>query len=170
MYSLSCVQLCNSMDSSPPGFSVHGDSPDNTGVGCHAHLWGIFPTQVSCITHGFFTIWATREAQEYWSGKPIPSAGDLPDPGIEPGSPALQADSLPAELWPFIIRIFPWRIRENRIGLGLSHQWLWTVFPWSPAATHGYSPHSWIAEAWALSKPFEFLSEGNMQGIWGDMS
>ena len=31
-------------------------------------------------------------------GKPIPSPGDLPDPGIEPGSPALQADSLPAEL------------------------------------------------------------------------
>ena len=39
----------------------------------------------------------TREAQEYWSGWPIPSPGDLPDPGIEPGSPALQADSLPAE-------------------------------------------------------------------------
>ena len=40
----------------------------------------------------------TREAQEYWSGQPIPSPGDLPDPGIEPGSPALQAESLPAEL------------------------------------------------------------------------
>ena len=35
---------------------------------------------------------------EYWSGSPIPSPADLPDPGIEPGSPALQADSLPAEL------------------------------------------------------------------------
>ena len=34
---------------------------------------------------------------EYWSGKPFPSLGDLPDPGIEPGSPALQADSLPSE-------------------------------------------------------------------------
>ena len=33
--------------------------------------------------------------QEYWSGLPFPSPGDLPDPGIEPGSPALQADSLP---------------------------------------------------------------------------
>ena len=36
--------------------------------------------------------------QEYWSGLPFPSPGDLPDPGIEPRSPALQADSLPVEL------------------------------------------------------------------------
>ena len=36
--------------------------------------------------------------QEYWSGVPFPSPGDLPNPGIEPGSPALQADSLLTEL------------------------------------------------------------------------
>ena len=71
--------------------------------------WGAMPssrglsqtrdwTQVSCIAGGFFTIWATREAREYWSGQPIPSPVDLPDPGIELGSPALQVDSLPAEL------------------------------------------------------------------------
>ena len=35
---------------------------------------------------------------EYWSGLPFSSPGDLPDPGIDPGSPALQADSLPTEL------------------------------------------------------------------------
>ena len=35
---------------------------------------------------------------EYWSGYPIPSPGDLPDPGIEPGFPTLQADSLPTKL------------------------------------------------------------------------
>ena len=35
--------------------------------------------------------------QEYWSGLPFPSPGDLPNPGIEPGSPALQAESLPTE-------------------------------------------------------------------------
>ena len=35
--------------------------------------------------------------QEYQSGLPCPLPGDLPDPGIEPGSPALQADSLPPE-------------------------------------------------------------------------
>ena len=36
--------------------------------------------------------------QEYWSGLPFPSPGDLSNPGIEPGSPALQADVLP-EMW-----------------------------------------------------------------------
>ena len=36
--------------------------------------------------------------QEYWSELPFPSPGDLPDPGIKPRSPALQADSLPTEL------------------------------------------------------------------------
>ena len=36
--------------------------------------------------------------QEYWSGLPFPSPEDLPNPRIEPGSPALQADSLPTEL------------------------------------------------------------------------
>jgi len=35
--------------------------------------------------------------QEYWSGLPFPPPGDLPDPGIKPRSPALQADSLPSE-------------------------------------------------------------------------
>ena len=35
--------------------------------------------------------------QEYWSGLPFPSPGDLPDPGIETRSPALEADSLPSE-------------------------------------------------------------------------
>ena len=35
--------------------------------------------------------------QEYWSGLPFPSPGNLPNPGIEPRSPALQADSLPSE-------------------------------------------------------------------------
>ena len=36
--------------------------------------------------------------QEYWSGLPFPSPEDLLNPGVEPGSPALQADSLPFEL------------------------------------------------------------------------
>ena len=35
--------------------------------------------------------------QEYWSGLPFPSPVDLPDPGIKPGFPALQADALPSE-------------------------------------------------------------------------
>ena len=36
-------------------------------------------------------------SQEYWSGLPFPSPGDLPDPGIEPRFPASQADALPSE-------------------------------------------------------------------------
>ena len=62
-----CAQLgqtlCDPMDCSPPGSSVHG----------------IFQARI-------------------WSGLPFPSPGDLPDPGIEPRSPALQADSLLMEL------------------------------------------------------------------------
>ena len=37
------------------------------------------------------------DRQEYWSGVPLPSPGDLPDPGIEPRSPALEADALTSE-------------------------------------------------------------------------
>ena len=43
-----CLTLCDPIDCSLPGSSVHGDSPGkNTRVGCHALLWGIFPTQGS---------------------------------------------------------------------------------------------------------------------------
>ena len=43
--------LCNCKDCSPPGSSVHKDSPGkNTGVGCHALLQGIFPTQGSNLS------------------------------------------------------------------------------------------------------------------------
>ena len=42
--------------------------------------------------------------QEYWNRLPFPSPVDLPKPGIELGSPALQADSLPTELiWEFLL-------------------------------------------------------------------
>ena len=44
----SCLILCDLVDCSPPGTSVHGDSPgNNTGVDCHALLQGIFPNQGS---------------------------------------------------------------------------------------------------------------------------
>ena len=49
----------------------------------------------------FATPWTIQSIEfsrlEYWSGQPFPSPGDLPNPGIKPRSPALQADSLPAE-------------------------------------------------------------------------
>ena len=93
----SCPSFCDPMDYTVPGilqarileqvvflFSRGSSQPRD---------W----TQVSCIAGRFFTSWATREAQAHWSGYPVPSPVDLPDPGIEPGSSELQADSLPAE-------------------------------------------------------------------------
>ena len=65
-------------------------------------------TQVFYVAGGFFTSWATRETQEYWSGYPIPSPVDLPNPGIEPEFPALQVDSLPTELLGK-----PWKIKKS---------------------------------------------------------
>ena len=55
---------------------------------------------------------------ECWSGQPFPSSGNLPNPGIEPRSPALQAGSLPAELQakplsPTVI------IKEGESGIGV---------------------------------------------------
>ena len=101
----SCLTLCDPMD-----YTVHGT------LQARILEWVAFPfsrgstqprgwTQVSDIAGRFFTCWATREAQQYWSGWPIPSP-DLPDPEIEPGSPALQMDSLPN-----------WDIREAPILL-----------------------------------------------------
>ena len=94
---LSCVQL----------FGTHGifspwNSPgQNTIMGTFPFSRGYSQprdrTQVSRIAGGFFTNWATREAQEYWSRQLVPSPADLPNRGIEPGTPALQAGSLPAD-------------------------------------------------------------------------
>ena len=98
-----CLTLCDPMVCSLPDSSVHGDSPGkNTGVCCHDLLQGIFSTRglntglLHC-KHILYHL-ATRKAQEYWSVLPFPSPGDLPDPGVEMGSPAWQADSLSAEL------------------------------------------------------------------------
>ena len=53
------------------------------------------------VTSDSATPWTMQSMEfsrpEYWSGEPFPSLGDLPNPGIEARSPALQADSLPAE-------------------------------------------------------------------------
>ena len=55
----------------------------------------LFVDPMDCSLPGSSVVGFTR--QEYWSGLPFPSPGDLPNPGIEPGSPALQADALPSE-------------------------------------------------------------------------
>ena len=68
--------------------------------------------------------------QEYWSGLPFPSPGDLPNPGMPLRPPALQADSLPSEL-PFGWWIWGWNTTEvmcSSQGI-LSHSW-WS---WPPS-------------------------------------
>ena len=94
--------LCDSMDC-PPGSSVLGFSPGkNTGVGYRALLQGIFPTQGSNpgLLHCRQILYplSHQASPRIVEWVPILSPGDLPDPGIEPESPAFQADSLPAEL------------------------------------------------------------------------
>ena len=77
------------------GFCICILSSNGGGLVAKWRLTLATPWTVACqppLSMGFF--W-----QEYWSGLPFPSPGDFPDSGIEPGSPALQADSLPTELW-----------------------------------------------------------------------
>ena len=52
------------------------------------------PTLCNPVDH---TVRLLCPRQEYWSGLPFPSPGDLTNPGIEPGSPAMQADYSPSE-------------------------------------------------------------------------
>ena len=65
--------------------------------------------------HGF-------SRQEYWSGLPFPSPGDLPDPGIEPRFPTLRADALPSE--PPGKPIVTWELIKNAKSQGM-YQKLW---------------------------------------------
>ena len=82
-----CLTLCCPMDCSPPGFSAHGDSPyKNTGVGCHALLYGIFPTQGSKpdLPHGRQILYhlSHKRSSRILEWVAIPFPGELPDPGI----------------------------------------------------------------------------------------
>ena len=72
---------------------------------CHCLLFKVKVKLLTCVRF-FATPWTVAHQaplsmgfsrQEYWSGLPFLSPGDLPDSGIEPGSPALQADALLSE-------------------------------------------------------------------------
>ena len=72
-----------------------------TASGCHHSLGKV---KLLSRVRLFATPWTLRllcpwgfSRQEHWSGLPFPPPGDLPDPAIKPGSPGLQADSLPSE-------------------------------------------------------------------------
>ena len=85
------AQLCPTLWD-PMGYTVHGI------LQARILDWVAIPfsrgssqprdwSKVSCIVGRFFNSWATREAQEYWSGYPFPSPGDILEPRIEPRSP-----------------------------------------------------------------------------------
>ena len=130
----SCLTLCDHIDCSPPGSLVHGDSQGkNTGVGCHARLQGIFPTQGlnPRLPHCRQILYhlSHQGSPKILEWVAYPFSGDLSDPGIEPGSPALQVDSLSAEL--------PGKIQGAQNPLefwppGGAHHWgLEKSFPWT---------------------------------------
>ena len=83
-------------------YSPWNSPGQNTEIGSCSLLQGIFPTQGSKpgLPHCRRILYqlSQREAQEYWSGQPISSPMDLPDPGIKLKSPVLQADTLQTEL------------------------------------------------------------------------
>ena len=89
--------------------------------------------------------------QECWSGLPLPSPGDLPNPGIEPGSPALQADALLSEplqyLWisvclvtSVVFQLFatPWTVAHQApLSMGFCRQEYWSgIFPTQVSNPH----------------------------------
>ena len=118
------LSLCDPMDCSTPGFPVHHRVPELAQTQVHWVGDVILPShplsspsppkpfkaklKVKSLSRVRF--FATPQTvayqappsmgfsrQEYWSGLPFPSPEDLPNPGIEPGSPTLQADTLPSE-------------------------------------------------------------------------
>ena len=98
-------ESCSVMSDSlwPHGLYSPGNSPgQNTGLGSLSLLQGIFPTQGSNPGLPHFR-WVLYRLSHMGSPRilkwvAVPSWGHLPDPGIKPGSPALQEDSLPTEL------------------------------------------------------------------------
>ena len=98
-----CPTLRDPMDCSLPGSSVHGIFQ------ARVLEWGAIAfslSHFSCVQL-FVTPWTVAlqaplpmgfSRQEYWSGLPFPSPGDLPDPGIEPVSPALAGEFFTTEL------------------------------------------------------------------------
>ena len=85
---LSRVQLCDHMGCRTPGSSVHGSSREEYVKVKVTQSCSTLCDRMDCVVHGIL------QARVL---KPFPSPGDLPNPGIESTSPALQAHSLPAE-------------------------------------------------------------------------
>ena len=103
----------------PWGTTVHqgpGRTPSHPGAGLpggSSSVTKLCPTLVTpCTVACQAPLSVGFSRQEYWSGLPFPSPGDLPYPGIEPGSPTVQADALPSEPRPQFnswVGKIPWR-------------------------------------------------------------
>ena len=98
-----CPTLGDPMDCNSSGSFVHGDSPGkSTEVGCRVLFQGIFPTQGSNpgLLHCKRILYqlSHQGSLRILNQVAYPFSRDLPDPGVKLGSPAFQADSLPAEL------------------------------------------------------------------------
>ena len=86
--------LHSSPDKSPNTICVYGWRGEWKRVKSLSRVW-LFVTPWTAAYQALRSMGFSR--QEYWSGLPFPSPGDLPNPGIEPRSPALQTDTLPSE-------------------------------------------------------------------------
>ena len=121
----SCPTLCDPMDCSPPGFSVRG-------------IWKVKVAQ-SCPT---LCNPMEFSRPEYWSRKLFPSPGNLPNPGTEPRSPTLQADSLPAEpqgkpnnTGVGSLSLLQWIFPTQELNWGLLH-YRWILYQLSYQGSH----------------------------------
>ena len=106
----SCPTLCDPMDCSPLGSSVHGilqarilERVPNGNEEYVIRNWKCVSRSVVPFSEILWTVVCQAllvmefSRQEYWSGQFLPSPADLSNPETEPGSPALQADSLTSE-------------------------------------------------------------------------
>ena len=100
---LLCLTLCDPMDCSPPGFSVHGILQARYWIGLPCPPPedlpnpGIKPRSLALQANTLLSEPRGKPMNPGVDSLSLPPQ-DLPDPGINPQSPALQADSLPAEL------------------------------------------------------------------------
>ena len=129
--SLSLVWLCNLMDCSPPGSSVHANSPGkNTRVGCHALLQGIFLIQGSNsgLSHCRQILYHLSHQGNprilEWVVYPL-SRGSSRPRNQTPGSLAFQANSLPGELPGKTLMLLKFYRRKKKTKTTLLFKGLW---------------------------------------------
>ena len=132
----------------------------------------LFATPRTVAHHASLSLGVSR--QEYWGGFPFPSPGDLPDPGIKPGSPTLQADSLLSEppgkpyiyIYPLFLRFFSYigHYRGNESGSDIKESA-------SNAKDPGLIPGSGRSPAEGNSNPLQYscLENPMDRGAWWAM-